>query len=57
VREVLKICPATDNAELHERVQRIEAQHPLPAKAKTAKNMIHGEDEKLAETKYLFRLR
>jgi hypothetical protein len=57
VREILKISLATENAELHELVQRIEALHPLLIRAKAAKNLPHKEAENETGAKYLFSLR
>lgn len=57
VREILKISMATDNTELHELVQRIEALHPLLIKAKAAKTLPQKEEENEPGAKYLFSLR
>lgn len=57
VREILKISLATDNAELRELVQRIEALHPLLIKARTSKSLAHKETESEPAAKYLFSLR
>jgi hypothetical protein len=57
VREILKISLATENAELNELVQRIEALHPLLPKVNAPKNSINKDEEQEGEAKYLFSLR
>lgn len=57
VREILKISRATNNVELLELVQRIEALHPLLPRVRPAQ-IAHGEEtEQAPGTKYLFSLR
>jgi hypothetical protein len=57
VREIMKISLATENAELCELVQRIEALHPLLIKANNAKSPPHRETESEPVAKYQFSLR
>lgn len=57
VREILKISRATNNVELLELVQRIEALHPLLPRVRPAQITHSDETEQAAGTKYLFSLR
>jgi hypothetical protein len=58
VREILKISRATGNAELHELVLRIEAQHPLLPRVNAPPPPPRNENDTTEqEAKYLFSLR
>lgn len=57
VREILKISRATNNPELHELAQRIEALHPILPRMRPAPATREAATQKEPEAKYLFSLR
>jgi hypothetical protein len=57
VREILKISRATNNPELLELAQRIEALHPILPRTRPAPVKHEADTEKEQEAKYMFSLR